>query len=105
MYGGVAETVVIKCENQLLNSVFDRFGTDIFVRPEDGDHFIARIKAANTPVFQSWVVLYGMGIKIISPQSFADALADRAEKVHGLYQNKPANIEEQMGSQPEGRKR
>lgn len=86
MYGGVEETVRLRFANFLAGVVVDRFGRDVFLTPDDGDHFIITIKAEVSPQFLSWVFAFGPDVKILSPQSVIDRFRDWSFQATAQYE-------------------
>jgi len=72
MYRGKEETVCLRCKNSMANVIIDRFGTDLIIRTVDSEHFEITVKVSVSPVFLGWLVTFGNGIKIVSPQSVID---------------------------------
>lgn len=69
MYGGRDEKVVLRCGNELIGVVLDRFGTDIMIVPEAEGYFKAYILAAVSPQFFGWVTGIGDRMQIEGPLS------------------------------------
>ena len=81
MYNGDIVSVELCCDKEMTNAVIDKFGTDIQLVPqEDGEGFNVTVQVAVSPVFLSWVFMFGGQIKIVSPQSVASELVNMAEK-------------------------
>ncbi len=81
MYNGDIVSVELCCDKEMTNAVIDKFGTDIKLVPqEDGEGFNVTVQVAVSPVFLSWVFMFGGQIKIVSPQSVASELVNMAEK-------------------------
>lgn len=81
MYNGEILPVTLQCDQSVTNAVIDRFGTDVVFEPQaDGEHFNLTIRVAVSPVFLSWVFMFGGQIKIISPDSLNDQLKEMAKK-------------------------
>ena len=79
MYNGVIETVELNCAKGVTNAVVDRFGTDLKFIVQGDDTFNVSVKVAVSPVFLSWVFMFGGQIKIVSPASAADRLVEMAK--------------------------
>lgn len=79
MYGGEMTMVTLNCKRELANAVIDRFGTDIQFMPRpDSKSFDIEVEVAISPVFLSWVFMFGGGIRILSPTSAAEKLKEMA---------------------------
>lgn len=59
MFGGEDHEVTLRCQNHLAGVVLDRFGPDIWMRPDGKDHFIARVNVTVSPQFFGWVAGIG----------------------------------------------
>ena len=85
MFGGEELQVRLRFENNLANVVVDRFGKDVFVQPDDGEHFIAVVRVQMSPQFLGWIFALGVGVEILSPQSVRDALLEQSRRVLAPY--------------------
>lgn len=86
MFGGEEETVRLRFTNRLIGVVLDRFGQDVFLSKEDGEHFTAVVRVAVSPQFLSWVFGFGAEVKILSPAHVTQAFAQQAQAALGEYQ-------------------
>jgi predicted DNA-binding transcriptional regulator YafY len=69
MFSGEVETVRLRMRNELAGVVRDRFGADIIMIPDGQDHFIFSAEIAVSPLFFSWVLMFGDRAEILSPES------------------------------------
>jgi predicted DNA-binding transcriptional regulator YafY len=70
MYEGEGlQKVTLKCENNLMKNVIDRFGVDIETEIIDDEHFAATVEVSASPTFYGWVFLFGGRMKIVSPDT------------------------------------
>ena len=70
MYEGAElQAVTLKCQNELMKSVIDRFGTDIETAIIDEDNFSAVVEVSVSPTFFGWVFSFGGRMKILSPDT------------------------------------
>jgi len=72
MYTGEIVSLDIRFANHLMNPVMDRFGTTISVRRDGPDHITARVQAAISPVFYSWLFQFGSNAQITKPVRIAE---------------------------------
>ncbi len=86
MFGGEETEVSIRFHNSLVGVVFDRFGTDIPVLKEDGEHFVCRVKVAVSPHFLAWLVGFGNQAKILSPESVVEEFRNLVDSVTKNYE-------------------
>ena len=68
MYGGDLTDVKIRFNSSTANAVIDRFGTDVYIRKEDDNYFIANLKVSVSPTFLTWILGFGGNAKILSPE-------------------------------------
>lgn len=69
MFGGIEESVTLRCKNRLAGVVIDRFGEDVTFLKSGNEHFEVHVKVHVSPLFFGWVLNFGDGIEIISPDS------------------------------------
>ena len=69
MYDDEIETVTLRCENQFMRNVIDRFGTGVQTSPDGPNHFTAQVEVAPSPPFFAWVFTFAGGIQIAGPES------------------------------------
>ena len=82
MYNGEFITVTLRCSNDVTNAVIDMFGSDADFKPcEDGESFEVTAEVALSPVFLSWVFMFGGKVEIISPDFAAEQLRDMAKNL------------------------
>ena len=68
MFGGEDETVRLICENHLIGVILDRFGKDIWLVPEDKDHFAAQMTVTVSQQFFGWLTGLGKAVRISGPE-------------------------------------
>ncbi len=69
MFGGEVEHVVLRCRNEMANVIIDQFGSDVWIRPEDGGTFVAKVDVAVTSQFLSWIVALEGKVRLVEPES------------------------------------
>lgn len=72
MMDGEEKTVTLRMDNSLADTVIDRFGTDIPLRPVGKDAFQARVTVRVSARFYGWLTGLGKGARIVAPQEEAD---------------------------------
>ncbi len=85
MFGGEEEMVSMVCHNSLIGVIVDRFGKDIFISPQDDDHFNVTVKVMVSPQFMGWLMSFGTKIKIKAPLWVAEKIKKHAEDICGQY--------------------
>ncbi|MBQ7898030.1 MAG: WYL domain-containing protein [Clostridia bacterium] len=80
MFGGVEESVTLRCKNRFAGVVIDRFGEDVTFLKSDDEHFEVHVKVHVSPLFFGWVLNFGDGIEIVSPDSVRGEFRTLLEK-------------------------
>jgi len=75
--------IMLICENSVMKSIIDRFGSSIRTKSLDDNHFQVKVKVCAGPTFYRWVFGFGGKIKIIGPeenvQQYMDMLLQAIE--------------------------
>lgn len=87
MFSGTPETVTLLCSNSLLEIVTDHFGDGASLMKYDENRFTARAEAAVTTGLVSWIAQFGNQIKVLSPASLQEMVAERARQILEVYSN------------------
>ncbi len=85
MFSGETDEVELLCALDLREEIMDRFGAKVPLVAVDGNHFKTTIEAAVSDGLISWLMNFGDKIKVLEPQSLADAVKERAIKIAELY--------------------
>lgn len=72
MFAGDEKTVRLRCENSLTGVIIDTFGTDVALRAEGDQTFIARMDVKVSTQFFGWLAGLGARVEIISPEDVRD---------------------------------
>lgn len=84
MYDGEKVSVTLNCDEEITNAVVDMFGTEVeFVPQNDGKTFNVTVELAISPVFLSWVFMFGGKVRIISPETVNYELKEMARNILG----------------------
>ena len=67
MFGTDYTSVTLLCANDVVDSIFDRFGKGIKIEPVGEEHFRTTVDLAVSNVFYSWVFGFGGKVKIEGP--------------------------------------
>lgn len=81
MYDGTPYTVELECNNNLMNTIVDRFGTSVKTRIADDKHFIATVNISASPTFYGWLFTFAGRIKVLTPVEVVSKYKDLAESV------------------------
>jgi len=69
MFDSKHETVTLQCANDTMDSMIDRFGEEIDVRPYDETSFQATVEVALSHIFYNWVFGFGGKVRLLAPDS------------------------------------
>ena len=86
MYGGKKVKAQLSFDNDLLNTVLDRFGTDILIMPQ-GERFLITVEIVESPVFLGWMAQFGKKAEILAPEGLRDLMKDLLRQLHTLYRD------------------
>lgn len=67
MFDGEIKTVELKCANELMNTIVDKFGEDVETTILDSTHFKAITRVSVSPRFYGWVFGFTGQISILAP--------------------------------------
>jgi len=67
MYDGERCTVQLLCDNEVIDSIIDRFGNQIDIIPYDKDRFLTYVDVVVSHIFFSWIFGFEGKVKIKSP--------------------------------------
>lgn len=86
MFDEETRTVTLRCENSLMKSIIDRFGTKVKTTIADAESFTADVEVSVSPTFFGWVVGFGGKMDIVYPRDvserFTSVLRRILEKPH-----------------------
>lgn len=68
MFTGEEKTVQLKCENELMKNIIDRFGECVEVIETDDETFTVEVKVNVSSTFFGWVLGFGGEMKIVAPE-------------------------------------
>ncbi len=82
MYDAALVSVTLKCKNEVMKSVIDRFGLDVQTEPySDGEHFKAIVEVGVSQTFFGWVFQFAGDIQIVKPASVKKRFVEMANAV------------------------
>ncbi len=87
MFGGNMQEIKLRCSNNILEQVTDRFGDSIFITNVTNETFDFTVKAAVSDALVTWIMNYEDKIEVITPAELRDKLANRAEKILNIYKS------------------
>ncbi|MGN0452949.1 MAG: helix-turn-helix transcriptional regulator [Ruminococcus sp.] len=85
MFGGEAISVKLRFHNSLIGVVADRFGKDIFITRDGGDHFVTTVKVALSRQFYGWIFALSDRAQILSPSAAVEGFREEIRRVSCVY--------------------
>ena len=77
MYDAKHEVVQLKCTEDMMKVIIDRFDDDVDTKVVDENHFIATVEVALSPNFYGWLFGFGNKIKLIGPDYVVEEYKER----------------------------
>lgn len=85
MFSGEPVNVRLEFENDLAGAVIDRFGTEVMLIPGGENRFTVTVPVAVTAPFFGWLCSFGDRVRILSPESAAEAMRTHVESIAKRY--------------------
>ena len=76
MYNSTHAEVELICDNDVMDSIIDRFGEDVATQPNGPNTFSVTVNVAISNVFYSWIFGFGGKVRIASPEQVKSQYAD-----------------------------
>lgn len=83
MYAGEVYDLVIEFSDELIGTVFDKFGEDTKMIRSGEHKCVATVKVQTSPVFWGWLFQFAGQMKILSPEELAAEYKERARLITG----------------------
>lgn len=84
MYSGEVIKAKLRFDNSLINTVLDRFGTDIGLH-KSGDCFEINVEISESLVFLGWIAQFGNKAEIMAPDSLREAMNSLIKELSSKY--------------------
>ena len=68
MYGSKFQAVELICDNSVIDTIIDRFGTDVTIYACDMSTFRVIVRVAISHIFFSWIFGFGGKVRIKGPE-------------------------------------
>lgn len=72
MFGGETETVTLQFANELMGTVYDKFGEDLRIKRVDEDSCSARVAVQVNPTFWGWVFQFQGRLRVTEPAALIE---------------------------------
>lgn len=82
MFSGEETEVKLRCHSSIVNAVFDRFGMDVRIIPEeDEEHFAVFTKVVVQQPFFAWLFQFGGKATVVEPQAVRQKYIEMLDNV------------------------
>lgn len=85
MFGGKTTNVKLRCHNDMIGVIIDRFGKEIMIRPDGDEHFVAHVEVAVSEQFLGWVFALGAKIQIVEPDEVVERMKEEIRTISKQY--------------------
>ena len=89
MYDGDMLDVTLKCKNELMKSIIDRFGEDVDTKIADAGHFYVTVRVSVSKTFFGWVFASDGAVEITEPYEAVKAYGEMLERAKTFVVRKP----------------
>lgn len=87
MYQGDLESVTMRFDKKMVDTVLDRFGRDTVILKRGPDHFDIVVSVSVSPQFFGWIFGLGEMAEIMEPESVREQFRDYIGKVQAKYKS------------------
>lgn len=88
MFSGDTKSTELRCKNEILEEMLDRFGEKVSIRKgEDGWFYIHDDLVINDGIV-SWIMQFGDNIEVIYPQELKNMIIEKTNKILELYSSR-----------------
>ncbi len=85
MYSGEQKPIELVCENELMETMLDRFGERVRVQKVDENRFLLRTNAAISDGLAAWVLQFGGRVTVRMPNELIRTVKTKAEEIVEKY--------------------
>ena len=85
MFSGTDEKISLRCGNELVGVIIDRFGKDVMIMPVDDQHFLTHVNVTVSPQFFGWLAALGVMVEIISPAHVRESYQAHINRIAAYY--------------------
>ncbi len=85
MFTGDEVSVSLRCQKEFAGVFIDRFGTDVYMVPEDNEHFKVVVSVALSRQFLGWIISLGSGVQVVGPERVIQMLREEGARLMKQY--------------------
>ena len=87
MYSGEECRVTLRCQNERMKNLVDRFGTEFDIEEDTDTTFIAHVTVQVSPTFYGWLAQYGDSMEILEPGNVKEGYRELLLKAISTTEN------------------
>ena len=85
MFSGESGEIELRCRNNLIDDILERFGDDVPLKTDGEDYFTVKAPVELSEGLVSWIMQFGSGVKVLQPKELKNAIAEKAQSIISLY--------------------
>jgi predicted DNA-binding transcriptional regulator YafY len=85
MYHGDLQTVVLRCADEGLEPLLDKFGEKLSISGREKGFFTVRVQVIAGEGFVEWLLQYGDRISVLSPPELRNQVTERIRRIGKIY--------------------
>ena len=86
MFSGSEVTMQLRCKNNMVNVILDRFGHEVILIPDGEDSFTVSLPLVMSPQFFGWLFGLSDNVQLLGPAQALDAYTEQMRAVAALYE-------------------
>jgi predicted DNA-binding transcriptional regulator YafY len=85
MYHGERQTVELRCSDDILENMLDKFGEDLNFTARDSGFFTVRANVYVSEGLLEWLLQFGGRVEVLSPESLRSEMLAKIRKLTQVY--------------------
>lgn len=86
MFSGSEMTMQLRCKNNMVNVILDRFGHEVILVPDGEDSFTVSLPLVMSPQFFGWLFGLSDHVQLLGPTQALEAYKEQIARVSALYE-------------------
>lgn len=87
MFSGREANIRLRCRNNMVNVMLDRFGMDVMLIPDGEEHFALTVDAVVSPQFYGWLFGLGSAVELTAPAWAVEEYREMLRNAAKGYEN------------------
>lgn len=86
MFSGESGNVLLRCTNDIIEEILERFGENVPIKIDGENSFIAKANVELSDGLVSWIMQFGERIEVLGPHELKKAIRDKAKMIYKIYE-------------------